>query len=54
MGDYLNKTKKSGRIFYFDALRALSIIAVIMFHVYLRFTSTASAAGVYHLHSVGF
>lgn len=39
----MNKTKKSGRIFYFDALRALAIITVIMFHIYLKFASSASA-----------
>lgn len=32
----MNKTKKSKRIFYFDALRALAIITVIIFHIYLR------------------
>ena len=30
--------KRSKRIFYFDALRALAIITVIMFHVYLRYS----------------
>ncbi|WP_296789090.1 acyltransferase [uncultured Methanobrevibacter sp.] len=36
------KNKKSKRIFYFDALRALAIITVIMFHVYLRIGKGAS------------
>lgn len=33
---FLGEVKKSKRIFYFDALRALAIITVITFHVGLR------------------
>ncbi|MBQ6139458.1 MAG: acyltransferase [Methanobrevibacter sp.] len=44
-----NKKKKSKRIFYFDALRALAIIAVISFHVSKRMSGI-----IFSTHAGGF
>ena len=42
MNEVSSKKNKSKRIFYFDALRALAIISVIVFHVFTTTNGIAS------------
>lgn len=44
----MGSNKQSKRIFYFDALRALAIITVIMFHIFLRVEN--NVAPLYSIH----